>query len=295
MYKNIHILILFVIFFTSCSETVLIDPIEQDTLLVECELNPKKRVEARISTLGSFQNIQSNTNPDNVDIRLFTGVDIELKFEYDPRTGVYYIPENLHTVNPEYDYRIEAHLPDTNVETLVSKTNIPPVKSIQVSKKPLLNDITQGEHTGKKQVTVDFNLPEISKNLPFYRLTVYRKKANGEKEILEFMGSNQNPLAFQNMIQTKDVLINTTTLPNGKFNASFRTATTLNDQDKMDKLYYSFETLTESTYRYFISKNKQIQAELSGSLEPVINYTNTKNGFGFFGASNGVVDSVAVE
>ena len=145
MYKNIHILILFVIFLTSCSETVLIDPIEPDQLFIECELNPNGRIEAKVSTLGSFQNSIEYTNPLDAEIRLYTGVDIELRFEYDARKGVYFVPENNHAINPSYNYRIEAKLPnaDENV-ILTGSTNIPSPRILKSISKPSVKDILTG-------------------------------------------------------------------------------------------------------------------------------------------------------
>ena len=138
-------------------------------------------------------------------------------------------------------------------------------------------------------------IPNGTKDTPYYRLSLYRKKSNGEKELLEFVNSTSEPLAFHSMVVTKDVLINTSNLKDNKFTSTFSTITSIGNQEKFEKIYYTFETLTEATYRYHVSKNKQLKADLFGSSEPVINYSNIKNGLGFIGASNGTMDSIALQ
>ncbi|MBK7009410.1 MAG: hypothetical protein IPH36_12675 [Saprospiraceae bacterium] len=53
--------------------------------------------------------------------------------------------------------------------------------------------------------------------------------------------------------------------------------------------------MAESSYRYKLVKSKQIKAQLYGNSDPVINYRNMTNGYGYLGACNPVSDSISFE
>ena len=307
MYKNIQFILLIAILFASCSETVLIDHYEGDQLLIECELNPSKQIRARLTTLSSFQNTEEYFLPEDAEINIFTGKDIKLTMLYNDREKYYYIPVEQHTINPEYQYRIEVKLPSSDNENkLTAVTNIPLATNLITFNKSTSKILSQGSDKDKTEVTLNLQVP--NPNSEFYRLKVYRKIFiektingevvkvwNGKTEPLEFITSVSDPLCFHKAITESSILINTTELKNRSFSLKYKTTAPINTTDKLDHIYYEFETLTEATYRYNVSKIKQLNAEIYGNTEPVINYTNATNGFGFLGASNGVVDSIEVK
>lgn len=306
MYKNIHILIFFVIFLTSCSETVFIEHNEEELLLIECELNPGKPIRARLSTLSNFYNTDDFTFPKNAEINLYTGKDIKLTFEYNDRENYYYIPQGQHSINPDYKYRIEAKLPTAEDEMfLTSETSIPLATALSAFSNATSQTIDAGTDKGKTEVSLHLQIP--GSNSDYYRLNVYRKIFeeklvngqlvkvwNGKTENLKFASAANDPLSFHASLTESFILINTNNLKNNKFSLKYRSASNINSTDKLDHVYYEFETLTEAAYKYNVSKIKQLKAEIYGNTEPVINYTNAINGYGFLGASNSVTDSLRV-
>jgi hypothetical protein len=65
--------------------------------------------------------------------------------------------------------------------------------------------------------------------------------------------------------------------------------------EKIETVYYALETVTEDTYRYLVVKEKQAYASQNGISDPVINYTNMVNGYGFIGGSSKAVDSLVIK
>lgn len=306
MYKNILILIFFVIFLTSCSETVFIDQNEEDRLLIECELNPGKPIRARLTTLSNFYNTDDYTFPKNAEINLYTGEDIKLTFEYNDRENYYYIPQGFHTINPDYKYRIEAKLPmEADDMILTSETNIPQPSLLTTFNKTSALNIKEGSDEGKTQVTLNLQIP--SSSAQYFRLNVYRKVFeekwiggqmvkvwNGKTEAMNFDSAINTPLSFHESLTEPFVLINAKNLDDNRFTLIYHSESIIGSSDKLDHVYYEFETLTEASYKYNVSKIKQLKAEIYGNTEPVINYTNAINGYGFLGASSGVRDSLEI-
>ena len=115
---------------------------------------------------------------------------------------------------------------------------------------------------------------------------------NGKTETLDFVGNDEEPLAFHTSYVDGAVLFTTEILNHNKISLNFRTRTEVKNNSGFESIFYTLETLTESAYRYNMAKSKQIGAEKYGISDPVINYKNTTNGYGFLGASSMIQDSI---
>lgn len=291
----------------SCSEPLPLEINEEAQWLLECELSPTKRIEARLVSLGNFNDVESGDIIENAIIDLGTDTDLAFRFQYDSRNKIYYIPLESYKVNPSIPYTIKASRFAGDPNPLEAKTTIPAGQKLVIKSQPKMTDATING-TKRKTINLKLALPNVDKEQGFFRLFAYRKVFNkidnngqivyvptGITEMLEFAGNNENPMAFHQSAIDGSVLFDVNRVNKQNFELLFNTAGVIVDDDHFENIYYTLEALSESSYRYNLSKSRQIKAELYGNSDPVINYRNMVNGYGYLGGCNPVSDSIAIQ
>ncbi|MBK8699608.1 MAG: DUF4249 family protein [Saprospiraceae bacterium] len=305
MYCKFTISLLCLSMLWSCSEPLQLDYSDDAELLLECELSTSRRIEARLMSLGNFNDITSGEYIEDAIIDLGTNTDLALRFQYDSRNKVYFIPVESHMVNPAYIYTIKAYRFKNDPHALEAVTTIPSGHKIVVTSKPVVKDVLNAKSGTRKEINLKLALPDVEKKNGFFRLKAYRKlfeKQNvngnivyvhkGAVEPREFGGNDQEPLAFHLSAVDGDILFDVNRVDKRNFDLRFYTLGKVEEGDHFEAIYYVLEGLSEATYRYNVSKSKQINAEVFGNSDPVISYKNMINGYGFLGGSSAVRDSI---
>ncbi len=291
----------------SCSEPLPLEINEEAQWLLECELSPNKRIEARLVSLGNFNNVSSGDIIENAIIDLGTNTDLAFRFQYDARNKIYYIPLETYRINPSIPYTIKAYRYAGDQQPLEAKTTIPGAQKLVVSSKPKVTDaIIQG--TKRKAINLKLALPNVDKEQGYFRLFAYRKLyekvsnggeityvPTGDTELLDFGGNDVTPLAFHQSAIDGGVLFDVNRVDKQNFELLFNTAGAVIEDDHFETIFYTLEAISESSYRYNLSKSKQIKAELYGNSDPVINYRNMVNGYGYLGGCYPASDSISLQ
>ena len=152
----------------SCSEPITVDYSSQIPLLLECELSPSRRIEARVYELSDFNDINSKGEVlENMIIHLGTNTDEALAFEYDPRNKVYFIDSRYHVPSSKFLYTIKAYKYRDAVDPIEAKTQVP---SPQVFKKvgdAKFSEVFDAKRGNLKEVKVNVSLPSTGQTQYF--------------------------------------------------------------------------------------------------------------------------------
>lgn len=290
----------------ACEEPVDLSSIESESgkILVECELTPGHKAEAKLYTIGDFTQLENINYEENATLKLVSSED-ELFFKYDKSRKIYV---SEHIVNPSYTYVLIGYLENRQKEIKSNLISLPSAQKLAFSSSPKLKKVINEK--GLDQVNISFSAKIPSKvNLEkyYYRIKLERKIFkqvviqgvpetiySGKTEVLNFLGNDEIPLAFTKSDSDGSILFDASRFGNENINFNFATKSFLAG-DKMENIHYTLETITESTYRYLVSKIKQNNASNSGASDPVINYTNIQNGYGYLGASSPVLDSIVIK
>jgi hypothetical protein len=302
-----YIILTIFIIFTSCTERLEVSNEDVYPMLVECELSPSHRIEAKVKSTADFTDVTTAINIDDAILRLTTGVDIELNFQYDPKTETYFIPENFHRINPSYKYKLYAYRKgDDESLAMTASTIIPQSNKLSLVNKPLLSDVADDKHGTLKKVQFTLNADNAIEKNTYYRIKFYRKLydqkiINGKSftfmkgtEEMKFLGAEEDPLAFKVGVD-KMLYVDGSALAK-EATVTIQTTSPAKNLNALEKIFYSLEGITEASYRYQTSKTSQVTSATYGNSDPVINYKNTTKGFGYLGASSGIsVDSFSVK
>ena len=291
----------------SCSEPLQLEYSKEQEWLLECELNPSKRIEAKLVSLGNFNDIEAGSFIENAIIDLGTDTDLAFRLQYDARNKIYFIPLETYKIDPSIPYTIKAYRFAGDTAPLEAKTKIPVGQKLVFTSNPRQADaIING--TKRKTIQLNLAIPTANKDQGFFRLVAYRKifkkvdqggevtyEPTGETELLEFGGNDAAPLAFHQSAIDGAVLFDINRVDKNNFELKFNTASSITEDDHFETIFYTLESLAESSYRYKLAKSKQIKAQLYGNSDPVINYRNMSNGYGYLGACTPVSDSISFE
>lgn len=298
MHNNRHklknlIYILFLTLFISCSERVELSLENDEKLQIECVIVPGKEITATLSTVSNFSDIQNIVYPENAIIYLRTGTDASFSFKYDKDREIYFIPTNHHTPNLTYKYEIRAYLKDNIENELIGNTKFHTTSLIKMNE-----GTTQIEKEGSS-LTLYSKFSFVQKNSnPYMNLHTYFKEVDSDNNLselqpLDFIGNDEDPLAFYNSEYTNGTYINIERVDYTDFSMSFRFPENIESESQVsDYIYFYNNAVSESVYRYDIARAKHVSAIVGGISDPVVTYTNIDNGYGVFGSSIGRLDSI---
>ncbi len=309
MIKNKSIFLFTILtIFMSCEERVdiLSSNDELGKMVLECELSPSKRIEAKLYTLGNFNQLNEVEYPTKAIVRMTIGTDVELRFKYDDENKVYFVDN--HIVDPSRTYTIYAF---KNEQEEKAKNGLEAVTQIPVASNFKVSNTTVQERKDSKGLmhkVVNFKASLPVGSNKYYRLTATRKiyknvmvngslksVFSGVTETLKFNGNDEIPLAFQQSSYNGCLFFDASRFDYDNIDFSFST-NSMGEGDQLNSIQYDLEALSESTYRYHVAKSKQINAQIAGISEPVINYTNVaNNGYGFLGGSSMTSDTIAIK
>jgi hypothetical protein len=302
MNKRIYILLsILTLFLMACEERLIIDTIDQeaDKLFVECEISTSRRIEASLYTIGNFNQLNKLSYPQDAVLRLVGTGDNDYPFIYDSEKKIYYVDSIRHMATANHEYNLIAYLKGKEDNKLESeRIQIPNAQNLSVSK-PSHKLSKTANGLNKMNLSFQASAPaEINNEKLFYRIIMYRKLYEnaiytGKNELLNFEGNSEIPLAFTPSADGS-VLFDPSRFKNNTFTLNFST-NSFKAGEKIETVYYALETVTEDTYRYLVVKEKQAYASQNGISDPVINYTNMVNGYGFIGGSSKAVDSLVIK
>jgi hypothetical protein len=285
----LHIVIVFLVL--GCEERVTNLATRDGKISIECELNPSESIVAKVTELNDFDKVNRNSKVEDITLRLSTGIDEEISFTYDPIHDVYFVPKNLHTVRSGSKYNLIAFRASNEEIQYRSQTFTPGYTKL-AGKVTSFENENIGDLVGKKVVKINCAVPDAVKD-NFYLLSLKMTKNNNAEDLI-FTGYEDDPLAFQVSSIDNGILIDLNRVKNNNnFDLSFITSSNVKPNDKLGKITYTLCTLTESTYRYRISKSKQNIALKNGASSPVITYTNVTNGYGYLGSNVPYSDTIA--
>lgn len=289
---NIYFL-LFIVMFSSCTEPFDLAPQEKGKLLVECELSPSRQVFANVQVISNFTDVNATLYPDDAIIRLTSGVDEEYKFIYDGKSRSYYLPREFR-IDPAKNYRIAVFENEKEIEYLEARSSIPSPPALKLNEIES-KDIVSDKLKKQKEVRVLASMPKLSNGKNgFVRVRAFRKNINGNIEYLKFAGNDEEPLAFHTCMHDEHTIFDLSRLDNNKFSLRFQTQKMF-ENEKLEKIFIQYESISEASFRYNLSKSKKMTAEIYGISDPVTNYTNASNGYGYLGAASSItIDSISI-
>lgn len=254
---------------------------------------PGQEITATLSTVSDFSNIVAIDYPENARIYLLTNIDTPFEFQYDEDRKLYFIPKNVHTPRSSWQYEIRAYLKDAPEVELFSDTKF--TSSPRLQNSPKTNSPT---YTTQEELRVQLGLKSFSKN-PFIRFSAYYKTNEGGKlsdlKPLEFIENREDALAFYNNEYLQGIYANIDRVDYEDFSMIFKFSEEDLNAEIHNHIYIKSESISEPLYRYDVAKSKYLGAINGGNSDPIVSYTNIKNGLGLFGSSTGVVDSIQIK
>ena len=123
---------------------------------VECELSPPFHIKAKLSTTGDLNGGYLPTFPEDATIRLYSQLDEEFTFTYNPDNQLYEVTNGR--LRGDIKYTLSASVKDTSITSVYASTKIPlrgQLDSIEVINMESLNN-----DAGDKEdfVTLKINL-----------------------------------------------------------------------------------------------------------------------------------------
>jgi hypothetical protein len=283
------IMILSILFFTSCEEDLQVLSQNKDKIVFECELKAYQQIVAKAYLVNDFNEIDRSKIADDLTIRMTTGIDEEISFTYDSENNYYFVNKSLHVPIPGRSYKVSILNNENNIST-TSNTTLKDGGSISGVLSRQVSQVVYENGKGRTfQVTATFN---SNQNDHYIRLQAYRRAKNGKLELLKFDGNDEEPLAFHTSEIDGCILADLSRVDKNKFTLNFSTFGPIKNSEILDKVIFVTETISEPAYRYSLSKSKQYNAFNNGSYIPVVSYSNMINGYGFFGSSSAKLDSI---
>jgi hypothetical protein len=290
--KNIYIILLAAIGFTSCQKDVdVVIPYEGTKLVLNSLFRSDSIIYAQVSLSQRLANTFNATTPSGASVQLFeNGVSQGNMSTINVYGRTYFV--STIKAKPNFVYTMVAN---ANGYTSVTGTDTVPSKPvIQVTSVTRSTSTGSGNNNDKVRVQLQDD-PNIEN---FYLVKVYQADTNRTAVGPRYQVDNSFPLYFSiDGISNGD--------PGGVFgppgdneqyidDATFngRNVTlNLNVESNFGNTYAVVEviSLTKSTYRYLKSVNQQGNAQGDPFAEATVVYNNIKNGYGIVGAANGTL------
>ncbi len=284
-------------FTIGCSKRIDLVIDQEEKLLIECVMTPGQEIQATLSTVANFSDSKKIEYPENARIYLITKIDTPLEFEYDSDRKLYFIPKKVHTMRLDYHYEIRAYLVNDEDNELSATLKFPSINSVDKTESAM----TVLNQTNGQMISGNFAFKNNTIRSPFFNMNAYCRMIDEEgrySELLpiEFIENKEDALAFYQNEFTNGVYVDINRVDPTDFSMSYLVPSEYfeNGRKLADHIHIYSSAISEEVYRYELSKSKQLAAIHNGASDPVINYTNVKNGFGVFGASLVKRDSINI-
>ncbi|NNF33012.1 MAG: DUF4249 family protein [Saprospiraceae bacterium] len=291
--------------FTSCVDKIALPETTAPAKIhVECELSPPFHIKAKLSTTGDFNANYLPTFPEDATIRLYSQLDEEFVFKYNSDTRIYEVTNGR--LRNGLNYSISAEVKDSSITSVFANTKIPPKGSIDSLEIVNIESINSNTGPSEDLVTVKVNLDQASgKYFRIFfdsRYATLKENVNQSQWIYnpvlqksEISSIKSGGTSVHDAYHLRGVLVNPEYLDDTSFEVVLKTdKSSLESKEVLKTLNIRIHSVTESYYRYHLALSKQLKLEGRKAIEPVIDYTNINNGYGFIGAFVASSDSIVV-
>lgn len=271
---------------------------------IECELSPPFHIKAKLSTTGDLNGNYMPTFPEDASIRLYSEIDEEFVFKYNRDTRLYEVTNGR--LRNGLKYSLSAEVKDTSISSVYARTQIPARGSVDSIEVVDIESMNSNTGPSEDLITVKVSLDHAQGK--YFRIYFDSRYATLEEKV----GSSQwiyNPTlqqakitsirsggtAVHNVYHLRGALVDLEYLDDDTFEVILTTDKSALDIDEtLKSLHIRLLSVTESYYRYHLALSKQLKLEGRQAIEPVIDYTNINNGYGFIGAYITSSDSVLI-
>lgn len=279
----------------------------KEELNLVSELNTDQAVEANIFKSISLVSESQDINPEDA-IVLFSGTDLPSR----QTAMVYYPDEDLYRIrngfipSPGNTYEITAHVPGSDLDTIVARTYMPmPVSLEEVS---ILSYEVIGEGSN-----VHYNMkvgiiiaeptlkPAYFQIVPSHKVSTYRTDADGN--VMVTTTNETAGLHVDRVIEGRNgvtklthkdgVFVDYSRIGGTQIVVDLSTITPINTESEIiEILNFQTNTMSEELYLYHFNLSKQLINSRSDFSSPVSGYSNVQNGYGVLGAYSSINTSI---
>ncbi len=287
-----------VIFYVSC-----VDEFESEesvpNIFIYSELEVGEGIDVFISQTSPFLSASSINTPIEEANVLINENGASVKLDFDVGSNCFIDLD--YQISEGSTYGIDVTIPQSSTPDANATVTIPSFKSpvIQVQAISLNQD--------NEMLTSD-----IQMNVPMDKANYHELEISAHiiKEVMQSDGTSvfvrddsatrfmisSNDVTVENLAHRPSCLYNLLSLEGGtviNFNLGANAA--LSPNDRVDSIRITSRTVTEDYYNYHSTLSNQIELEVAGAGEPVLNYSNIINGTGLFGARSSLTRNIAVE
>jgi len=291
--------------FTSCVDKIALPETTAPAKIhLECELSPPFHIKAKLSTTGDLNGNYMPTFPEDATIRLFSQIDEEFVFKYNSDSRLYEVTNGR--LRNGLKYSISAEVKDSSITSVFANTQIPGRGAIDSVEVVNVESINSNTGPSEDLVTVKVNLDQAQGK--YFRIYFDSRYATLEENVNQsqwvynptlqqskIYSVRSGGTAVHNAYHLRGALVDPEYLEDESFEVVLKTdKSSLDSREILKTLHIRVLSVTESYYRYHLSLSKQLKLEGRKAIEPVIDYTNINNGYGFIGAFITSSDSVII-
>jgi hypothetical protein len=291
----------------SCVDKIALpETTDPQKIVIECELSPPFHIKAIVATSGDLNANFNPYYPEDATIRLYSEIDEEFVFKYNPDKRIYEVLNAR--LRPGLSYTMSASLKDTSVQSVYARTSINGVSKID-SIEVLSHDQFINELESKRfNIGLRLHLNSLNLKKGFFKASfalrlAERNTFSGSNDLkyisnllpTEVSAVNVGGVAVHPIYHMDGIFIDPSRLEMGYIDINIESDDLVLDPNVvLASIYTTFSSVSESYYRYHIAQSKKLKQNGKNPIEPVIDYSNIENGYGFLGSFTSSRDSIIV-
>jgi hypothetical protein len=291
--------------FTSCVDKIALPETTSPAKIhVECELSPPFHIKARLSTTGDLNANYFPTFPEDATIRLYSEIDEEFLFKYNDDLRIYEVTNGR--LRSGLKYTLSASVKDSSITPVFASTNIPPKGEVDTIEVTHIESFNTNSGTNQDLLKVKVTL-ENSRD-KFYRVFFHSRYAlldntttpsqwnyNSNLRQADVSSVIKGGTGVHDAYHLDGVLVNPEILDDNSFEVELAVdRSILKSEEELKSLHIRLSSVSESYYRYHLALSKKYKSAGKNAIEPVIDFTNISNGYGFIGGFVTTSDSVLI-
>ncbi len=268
-------------------------------IFVYSELELGEGIDVFVSQSSPFLSVSSiNTPVEEANVLLNeNGASVKLDFD----TGSNCFIDLAYEITEGNTYGIDVTIPQSATPDVQSFVTVPFFRSPVIEAQFISINSQDDMLISDIQMTVPGDLA------PYHELEI---TAHILKEVILSDGSSTfvrddsatrfristDDTSVKNLVHRPSALYELPSMEDGNIiNLRLEAKVELSTNDRIDSISVISRTVTEEYYSYHSTLSNQIELEVSGAGEPVLNYSNIMNGIGLFGARSSRKRNIVVQ
>lgn len=277
---------------SSCVERVgsPLTSIDGDELVVHSIISPDEAVQAAVSV----SHLTGISFPESAEIELMgTGLQgSSLRFSYKNSTNRYILRNQQFRPTVGGEYELRAFVPDSDIDTIFSRTVIP--AEINIAKAEFSNTeiaTVNNAHDYFFDLTIQLEEPEV---MPAWLHIIPTYKTNISDDFQKF--EIEEPTVEKNAVKQfyleEGIFVDMTKLSGNEITIRVSTLIPVKPGALIKNIFFETRSTTKDYYQYLQTRAKQTQQEDGGFSAPITNFTNIDNGLGIFAGYSSSTHSI---